>query len=561
MYANNNKGYSIIDGLQRYSTITDFKRHPGQYWSKQNKHDWLPKLFAILDIPEDSSEAPKVSSFFDEVVNDEERLGSSNSLLRNFNANLMTGDLMVAFENFVKDIDISIKNLVNLDRVKIPTIIFNGSPNELATVFENLNKTGTKLTKFQVFAASWDDRKLAVNKDENKIGDKILDILAKRYQDLQSSEYGRGLKIEGYNAEEFRQNRSINLAEFAHALGALIIKQVPSLYDSTSEDAKLKLRDTIGFYSLAICTNTDIRHLERIIDHMDQIQHDHIKIVSKLIIIAKNINDQLAPLLKKPNVHELNSTNKSYETGMGSDLKFLSYIAALWTCGSDKEQIKYTLNNLPAYFVSDDLKGNWSGSGDSRLASYYNNEFTEKNGGPVTYINHIPEKQLEKSFDSWLSDTLQLASIKFKSTIKCLVTIHANLTYGKFLESGQKFDYEHVISKQHLTHKASSGRPLYVEGNIPGGALGNTMYLAETNNRVKQGNNLWEDSQSTSASHESSLKIVQNSEYLDLLSYPSQQELSTAENDLDNESWESTITLISDRSRKMMHALAHGLAE
>ena len=51
----------------------------------------------------------------------------------------------------------SLNNYIDLDKLTIPVVIFKGDEFDLATIFENMNTGGTKLSKYEIFAAKWQD--------------------------------------------------------------------------------------------------------------------------------------------------------------------------------------------------------------------------------------------------------------------------------------------------------------------------------------------------------------------------------------------------------------------
>ncbi|WP_230679215.1 hypothetical protein, partial [Lacticaseibacillus zhaodongensis] len=532
------------------------------YWLPQNRDIWQPELGQLFGDIGLSLEDSEVKKIFGELVESHERTSDSIAILTKHIGDLtQVANGLADYQHFVKRLDEAINSFINLDLVKIPAIIFTGTADELATVFENLNKTGTKLTKYQVFSASWQDQMLTL--DGTKLSTSVLDILSKRYDELQSDkDNGRGLEIDGYDTDTFKQKRQVNLAEFAYALGALILNEVPSLY-KPDDDASRDARDTIGFYALAIATGTDNRHLEKAIDHIQFVQKHHSEILSEMVSIAKNINAPFDRYLKKPAFNNARhpSKTKSFENGMNSDLKFLSYIAAMWTARDDNNEQQLTLGNLPAYFVEDDLKNSWSGSGDSKLATYYPND--SNTGAPIAnYLTPRTKEQLKITFDSWLEDDTSTASLTFSSRIKCLATIHANCSYAPFIQPGNKVDFEHIIAKKLMNTHLDNGKLLYTDKLLCGGSIGNIMLLNYANNREKQTKNLWEDAaDDKSKSQNASKEIVQDEEYRKALAYPSESDLAAAQNALREFNVDKAKAIIVDRGHKVMKVIAETLGK
>lgn len=383
------------------------------------------------------------------------------------------------FTDFASNMEESIKSYINLDAVLIPVIEFQGSPDELSTVFENLNKTGSKLTKYQILAAAWDSDSLSITLDDTKESEEILRRITDRYSRLSQ---GRQMKIDGYNTDTFRISRRINLAEYAFALGQMIIDAVPSLYYSRSKSTKKDdLSDSVGFISLAIASDTDNRYLGNIADNFSFIKNNYLSIYRTMKNIASDIDESLRRYLTKPVVNQTRKNPNPYESGMNSDQKFCSYIAALWTCQNNKRQYTTTLKNIPTYFIIDDLNKVWKGSGDSRIATYFKNPLTDELG-IQTYLDAPSYTSLMSIFNNWLDSELSNKSLVFSAQTKCLTTIHANCAYKPFLEAGENYDFEHIVAKTRLEQKNENNTKHYIAGLIPGGSVGNAMFLVDDHN-------------------------------------------------------------------------------
>ena len=157
--------------------------------------------------------------------------------------NLEDSNKMSSIIKTQKQIEQYVDGYLNIDNIHIPTIYFTGDENELADVFENLNKGGKKLTKYQVFAAQWS--KYLLKMDKEKYGNKIIDRVIDRYNNLTDQ---REVDIEGYDEADIRNTREINLSEFCYGLGVIILESMDVFWQKDNED----LANTIGYSSIAI---------------------------------------------------------------------------------------------------------------------------------------------------------------------------------------------------------------------------------------------------------------------------------------------------------------------
>ena len=90
-------------------------------------------------------------------------------------------DLVEIFESLKDTID----NYLDISQLSIPTITFTGEETQLATVFENLNRGGVKLSKYQVFAAQWSQYIIKLSEKENnkKLLNKTIEMYDKLTED------------------------------------------------------------------------------------------------------------------------------------------------------------------------------------------------------------------------------------------------------------------------------------------------------------------------------------------------------------------------------------------
>ncbi len=48
-----------------------------------------------------------------------------------------------------------LKQNMSIEKLNIPVLIYQGKQEELPNIFERLNRGGTSLTKYEVFASTW----------------------------------------------------------------------------------------------------------------------------------------------------------------------------------------------------------------------------------------------------------------------------------------------------------------------------------------------------------------------------------------------------------------------
>lgn len=513
----------LLDGQQRLSTLKKYKEDKLQYWRPLNKTVYDEHYAAALNFFNDSQTAK--ASFdpesydptatltekqFDELIKDRDKRQKW------INALVKEGQRNGAYEIF-KTIDEKLKEFVDLDDLIVYALKFTGDEQLLPTVFENLNKGGVPLSKYEIFSAAWAHTEIQLAEAGfSKLQDRILGKVIDYYTDLADN---AEFELLDYSADELIQKRVITLAELGRAIGAYIQEALPALAAGTDKTA-----NELGFGVLAIGANVDNRNLNALVNEMDFITKNLETILTKIDRICVSLQKTFDKLLKV-----MKSGKKGqYATGITTSFKTLSYFADLWNKESDAD-FTTVLKNIPAAYVYDYLTNSWGSHGDQRLYDYYP-------GASRTYATPITYGQFMDAYNQWLADATP--GINFAKDIKALVTIHANLTYlANAIPDGINYELEHITAK-----KIISDSP--VAKQILGGSIGNCMYLPKPDNNKKKYKNLYEVNDTGKYSW-----LIANSEY------PSIEDLNTINDAILAEQPEEANVLIRSRAEKVGESL------
>lgn len=483
-YENEDK-YSIVDGLQRYTTIKDYVSNPQEYVKFDDiiEREILSTFLDVQELP--ASTVHNIKRKLNDVIEDftKEALKGNNSVatfyemleeeLPDYFNNISTKEFLL-LESIKDNILDRINNHLNVENLPIPTIIFTGEVEELATVFENLNRGGKKLSKYQVFAAQWSKHEIKLS--DSILNKRILEITIQRYEDLIES---RNVEINNFNRDDMTEKRIINVAEFCFAFGKLILEKMPVFWDKENED----IANQIGYSTLAIVFGVKNKEMNTLINYFEKLDNpDFIEsFVAEVLNIYRDINNQFEAVLKVPGI-----SSKSYYGGRSaSDFQLLSFFGSLWITKFEnlqsgelivksryKKNYKKIEKNLVKYFVFDIVNNKWSGTGDSKL----DNVVIEKEN---YYLKDLDEGRFERALLDWHDEITEKNSINFEPVSKMIYTILSSYYFHKYSEN--RYDSEHIISRKHINDiRRKTNRP------IPGGALGNHMYLDTSNNRSKQ---------------------------------------------------------------------------
>ena len=278
--------YRLLDGLQRSNAILKIYQKPQAYFNKSQIEDTiiintiklLEKNGGIIQGKKEDEISQAIEYWVRSRNNTDptHEFKGYNLVKYLFARFSVDNDDFSPFEEgdellspLISDITTEIKNI---GKIKIPCIIYQGDDEHLPLIFEKLNSTGTRLSRFQIFAANWVDKNLPTAKDKY-----IKKIIYTEY--IERQEEGK-INIENLPIEKEFLEQDLNLYEYLLGLGKVLEEKYPSLFG--------KKGDSIGFTLSAACLLGSIRKIINIQDkfsdifNFDKYQkalHDSIKIV------------------------------------------------------------------------------------------------------------------------------------------------------------------------------------------------------------------------------------------------------------------------------------------
>lgn len=535
--------YSIVDGLQRFTTIEDYIHNPEKYIEFDEFTERIINVYIPINSisPSALENSKKIIDVCIQTFVRSEQTGTLKlyQLLQDTMPEYFGSDDLKKYtelEQITSNLLKSVKTHLNVDSLPIPTIVFTGAVEELATVFENLNKGGKKLSKYQVFAAQWSKHELKLSND--LINNNILDLTIQRYEDLIES---RNVEINNFSKEDLLEDRTINVAEFCYALGKLILEEMPVFWNKDNEDTA----NQIGYSTLSMVFGIKNKDMTKLVNYFDKLDNSQFieNFTKEILTIYRDMNNIFADKLKTPGL----SSNNYYGGQTASDFQLMSIFGSLWSTKFESLQSgklvirpKYKINydiiekNLLRYFIFDIVTGRWSGSGDSKLDAIV---IDKEN----YYLQELDKQKFETALLNWHDDILNKSSINFDQTSRMLYTVL--ISYYKDLTNEKKYDSEHIIARKSISDiRKQSNR------NIPGGSLGNLMYLDSLNNRSKQEFSLY-DAQKPGYNLDRSM--------LDYQAYPSNKVFKDIKFEIErkNGDYDTLIETISKRGKKLINDL------
>lgn len=549
--------YTLIDGQQRYTTMRDYINRPFEYFPI-GEYDFVKNLLEITHVTDQSIAAQSdLSVKYQHIVEKmlKDHSASSSPLkpyyLRNeiFAIYPAAKEIEDAADNLLtlqQDIIDEFDSYLDLDSIVIPCIIYRGSEGNLPEVFARVNLGGRKLTKYQVFKAQWNRYHVCLESGEQP--NALLEDVVQRYQDL-TDDRG-GLEIEDFDANEMRESRKITLPEFCHALGQEILRTSYAVWPKSTLDQDDAV-DTIGYNSLAIVFGIKPQKINTLAERYFNSELENsperiTKMIKSVLGEYSHINQQFARYLRKPGPSGQGGTPAAFENAKAmSQHQFLSFFAALWRirygfqekptfeplphCKTDHER---TLKNLFGSYLIDYLGNQWKGSGDSRLASYIE--------GTRNYLSGVTRESVHSALSDWWNQEKSAPSINIDTASKVLLTVCANANPQQYKD--QSYDFEHIIARKWLNEK-DGAIPRYKALSLPGGRLGNVMFLSSSHNRHKGANSIGLD-----AFEE--LDIIRGRSFL-----PNKGELKEVEFSLRSGNPDPFLKLLDERSKAIFQTI------
>lgn len=235
--------YQIIDGLQRVSTIKHITKHRKDYYDEFDFNQFFSLLdgccydaaeqgeshFRNMNCDEKDYFREQTWKTF-EICQDSSKY--SQSLFSRVKGFCSEDELHIVcdaiFDEFNKDF--------NPNDIEIPVVIYKGDIDVLPEIFERLNSSGTKLSRFDVYSALWSKYTFKIT---------VIDILDKIDERYRSMNEKSGFIIDGYTDGCIYESKVINLHEYCYALGMVLVDKVPSWFIDK------KTCGAVGFFLLS----------------------------------------------------------------------------------------------------------------------------------------------------------------------------------------------------------------------------------------------------------------------------------------------------------------------
>ena len=241
--------YEVIDGLQRLSTMKAYMDNPldfigvNDYLEGEKLLDTviIQKLRSNGKKADDKTVLKERKTFKKKLIGYVKKIGKPKAVeVWKYLADEIGFDVndMERFTDFSEFYD-KFLDMLKFPNILIPAIVYTGPYEQLPDVFQRLNTGSVKLTKYEVYAAMWNDEHYVI--DDEEIIEKVIDKYVKL---AETSTFDVN-----FNESDIRNN-GITLFEYCYAISEIINDEAEDY--SILFPGEKKTTDPTGFELLAL---------------------------------------------------------------------------------------------------------------------------------------------------------------------------------------------------------------------------------------------------------------------------------------------------------------------
>lgn len=463
---NIHKKYLLLDGLQRYSTLELALKNPEIIMCKDDYMLFAKEAYKKLCI-QDNMDAQRemILEEICEILRNSisgadfaEKLEKKHAFAEKWKYHIP--EIFTDKEKYKKEI-------IDFSNLQIPAISFSGENSELVEIFQALNEGGITLSKYDVFAASWSSKKKFIFEKYD-----IVDTIAKRYEKMYEDV---DIEIDGFDADEFRKEKEINLFEFCYALG----KNLSQKFSIIAGKKSLADVESIGFSILAVSLKISLKHVDKIEDKIEHMNDTFLMdLYESIFKIFKDIQDELEKFTKCVS-QNIFIYKEMQMVSMFAELFHHRYLISnsegffrLDIIKKYKIGYENALENISLYYLYDNLDGTWTSNGDVKVDDIVQNS-NFKYGRKVSWM------QFDSRINSYLYEERQKSNIRIRKETKLIMSY---LIRDEIEKLEKKLDFEHIVP----VNKCSK------LSDFSGSSLGNICVLSSYTNRMKKDATLYE---------------------------------------------------------------------
>jgi hypothetical protein len=472
---NGTEVFQVVDGLQRTSTLVRYTKEP-LTWAPA---DLVPAgrtaaIASALSI-EQGSLATSILEWLRTTQKTSFSAGYSpqnlwRKLRDDFNIDEARLDTV---ESLLGELLDDIKASVDITGLSIPVVTYSGPESELPEIFERINQSGTKLSKYEVFAATW------LNESGTQISSsEIRTAINEKYATL----IERGFAIDGLDHDQ--SIRDYNLFEYLFGFGKVLVKDHPLLFAERFDPAETEP----AAFSLSCVTRGQQLSLMHDLPRFMPVAPDGVIDPSAMELAlraaAKAVESWLRPYIGL----RLNSAPGNGIDFAHGELQIVSMIARAavgrWNTRDDWSEIpgwesdwELLRKAMPQHYLVDLLEETWRGP---IYSTVFNRVWSTNDEGEILrpsphYSTAVPRRTFEDTVDSWFGWQLQREQ-RSRPYVRAVDRTFLRYVYADIVthkkNAGEQFELEHLFPVSRLKKIISdSGGPGWPISSIANLAL------------------------------------------------------------------------------------------
>lgn len=508
-----NGSRKIIDGLQRSTTIIQYVKNPADFFEEDNINeiylDQIVDEIGVVSVRDTIKD--QVADLIKKWVHNNHKNMSEVQRMQFYDCAGVLADNYPTLESKKSLISDKLREMFKtfqdtceqISNIKVPALVYSGDEDLLPEIFERINSQGAKLTKQQIYAATWANDVIDL-KDDSNFSD-ILKINRDRYDNM----LDESMELDGYDPTSFIRSRKVNVFELVFGFGKYISKKYPYLFYYDGDDCTKV--ESIGFNLINACLlqrSSNMRKLNTNLKNIVGLDSDSIEtFLTKLEECIAYVDKRLGAASK----FKGNTRSGSKISPLHTELQIVSIIATVFI----QKYVVYTIddrenaNNISISYNSSDnwrtmkdtfdkniikiytmdvIGQKWKGSGDKKLDNIIINK--------QHYNKDVNWKEFETALDAYYTSLNSERNERKQVKSPCeperllLNIIYSNIFTAADQNNETNYDIEHLATKNIMKKKITS----YSEDfRLPISSIANLCLLPEYDNRTKQDKTLYDD--------------------------------------------------------------------
>ena len=482
--------FSIIDGLQRTTAIRQYRKNPVPFiGTADNEYPAGWKDFGnwIANRYSSSAQTPSgvndfLHSFLSETDLDfPDQFGFFDKVTQFFGATLeqlaADSELKSRANSFFK----SIKEELDISKVSIPVILYSGPDSLLPEIFERLNSEGVKLTKYQIFAASW-QRSIRCSHPE------VLAAIASFYERrLQNSE----IEIEGVG--EDGNPEILTLFDYLTGLSTVLVDRFPMLFASGWSSH-------IAFAIASVAHRCQIGKMATLEDHFPKSDEGEIltdAFTSAILSSCEDVNRALKGRLGL----RLN-TSKSLDFSGHTEFQIGTIVTRLlvehfehsdWSEKTKVSERKKLDQFVRRWYLIDRLRRAWGNAGDSQFFRQVWETIKLSDGKDALIpskitLQKISDDDLQNVLNTWFDEEIRRRD-KARQSVSSETKLVLRYFYVDKLsvleEDEKRFHLDHLVPVSWWKEFFKKFKSDELEAAGPINSIGNLCLMIDIDNKSK----------------------------------------------------------------------------